>query len=121
MRILVVDDVRDVREMTGMLLQILGHEVFAACNGLQALQMASRQAADVILMDLSMPIMDGLTATRHLRESSDTCHIPIIAISALMVDTARENAIAAGCNECHPKPVDLETLGAIMARYESRV
>jgi len=121
MLILVADDVEDVREVLRSLLELLGHDVMLAANGLQAVQLASRQPPDVVLMDLSMPVMDGITATRALRELAVTSRVPIVLVSAHLPDSSwRARALEAGCNDCYSKPLDPDVLGSILAQFEAR-
>jgi CheY-like chemotaxis protein len=102
MTVLIVDDDRDTREMYGKYLEHAGLHVITVPNGKRALAAAKAQHPDVIVMDLSMPGMDGLTAARHLKSSPETADIPIIALTAAI--TSREAARAAGCDGYLAKP-----------------
>ena len=119
MRILVVDDAPDTRDTMKMLLEIQGHDVEVASNGKEAVECATDQRPDLVLMDLTMPIMDGLTATRQLRHRPETESTPIVALSAYLRDGVwRDKAFAAGCNECLSKPVDFGALDRVLSRFD---
>ena len=118
MVILVTEDVDDTRELMRLLLEHFGHEVETAANGKLALEAVARRMPDLILMDLRMPVMDGFTATRLIRETPEAAAVPIIAVSAYVRDKVwHDKAIAAGCNDCIPKPVDHEKLQRLLAHY----
>ena len=106
--VLVVDDDRAARTMYRMFLTHEGYKVRTARDGGVAIDQAHRWTPDVIVMDLSMPGFDGLTASRWLKESPATAHIPIIALSGRL--TAREEARAAGCDGFIAKPCLLDLL-----------
>jgi CheY-like chemotaxis protein len=111
MIILVAEDSDDIRLMIRVMLEHRGHRVVEAGNGREAVDLATNNKPDVILMDLNMPIMDGIEATKHLREQAATSHMPIIAVTAHCSDLVwRARAIAAGCTECVGKPVDFNRL-----------
>ena len=101
-KVLIVDDDRDARAMYRAYLTHSGCEVRTACDGHRAIDKAHAYAPDVIVMDLAMPNLDGWTASRWLKESPATAHIPIIALSA--VAHARESAHEAGCDAFLAKP-----------------
>jgi CheY-like chemotaxis protein len=119
MKILVVDDAPDTRDTMKMLLEIQGHHVEVASNGKEAVECASDQLPDLVLMDLTMPVMDGLSATRQLRHLPKTETMPIVAVSAYLRDGAwRDRALAAGCNDCLSKPVDFGALDQVLSRFD---
>jgi CheY-like chemotaxis protein len=107
-RVLVVEDDGAARTMYHMFLTHQGYQVQTAHDGGVAIDQAHRWTPDVIIMDLSMPGFDGLTASRWLKESPATAHIPIIALSGRL--TAREEARAAGCDGFIAKPCLLDLL-----------
>jgi CheY-like chemotaxis protein len=114
----VVDDAPDTRDTMKMLLEIQGHHVEVASNGKEAVECASDQLPDLVLMDLTMPVMDGLSATRQLRHLPKTEAMPIVAVSAYLRDGAwRDKALAAGCNDCLSKPVDFGALDQVLSRF----
>jgi two-component system cell cycle response regulator DivK len=121
MIILVADDTDDIRLMLRVKLENKGHCVMEAADGREAVELATRECPDVILMDLSMPVMDGIEATRRLREQSETSNMPIIAVTAHCTDPAwRRRALAAGCTECVGKPVDFQRLDHLITHTLSR-
>jgi two-component system sensor histidine kinase/response regulator len=114
-----VDDAPDTRDTMKMLLEIQGHHVEVASNGKEAVECASDQLPDLVLMDLTMPVMDGLSATRQLRHLPKTETMPIVAVSAYLRDGAwRDRALAAGCNDCLSKPVDFGALDQVLLRFD---
>jgi CheY-like chemotaxis protein len=108
--ILIAEDHHDSREALGALLEAFGFKVLLAVDGLQAVELARRDHPDLILMDVMMPALDGLEATRRLRGFPDTRHIPIITLTAL--DQAREKALDAGANDFLAKPINSRLLFA---------
>jgi two-component system, cell cycle response regulator DivK len=121
MYILVAEDSDDIRLMIKVMLENKGHRVVEASDGREAVELATSKNPDVILMDISMPIMDGIEATKHLREQPATSHMPIIAVTAYCSDPAwRGRAIAAGCAECVGKPVDFKRLEHLIYRVHLR-
>jgi two-component system cell cycle response regulator DivK len=112
--IMVVDDNEDLREMLRFMVERLGYQVVEAENGRVAIEIARRRCPDLILMDLSMPVMDGLAATRLLREIEHMCKVPIIAISANRREQSQADAFAAGCNEYMTKPVNFHQLNTLL-------
>lgn len=109
-RILYVEDNDDNVYMLSRRLKKLGFEVSVASDGEQGIAMARREKPDLILMDLSLPLLDGWEATRRLKGASDTRSIPIIALSAHTMVGDRERALTAGCDDYDAKPVVLESL-----------
>lgn len=102
--VLVVDDVADGREIVGEYLKIGGYRMAGAADGLEAVEMARELLPDVILMDVWLPKMDGLEATRQIKKGETTRHIPIIALTAHGLASARDKALAAGCDAVVTKP-----------------
>ena len=118
LRILVVDDVADARDSMKLLLELDGHEVELATNGLEAIDAAKQHHHDVIFMDIAMPVMDGLTATRHLRRQPETQAVPVVAISAFTNDPRwQERATEAGMTDFLSKPLDYEKLESLLSRF----
>src|SRR5579864_7845920 len=97
-KILYIEDNEDNFYMLSNRLKRRGHEVVAAPDGERGLAMAVTEAPALILMDLSLPLMDGWEATRRLKAASETRHIPVIALSAHSMAGDREKALAAGCD-----------------------
>lgn len=112
--IMVVEDFEDNRFMMRRLLEMSGFDVLEAVNGMEAVQMASDQHPDLILMDLSLPLLDGLAATRRIREFDDLKETPIVAVSAHDTFDFHADAIAAGCNDYVSKPIDFDQLEALV-------
>ena len=109
-KILMVEDNEVNREMLSRRLMKRGYEIVFAADGREAIVQAKACKPDVILMDVRLPNMDGLEATRHLKGDPETRAIPIIAVTAHSMDGDRELAKAAGCDGYESKPVDLASL-----------
>lgn len=117
--VLVVEDYDDTRAMIRMLLEMKGCHVLEALNGREAVEAASSHCKeiDLILMDLRMPVMTGVEATRRIREQSETCAVPIVAMSAHCEGDWREEALAAGALDCFSKPIEPGLIDEILVRY----
>ena len=112
-RILYIEDNEDNEDNVYMLARRLrrkGYEVVVASDGEKGVEMARADAPSLILMDLSLPVLDGWAATRELKAAPETRHVPVIAISAHAMEGDRESALAAGCDDYDTKPVELERL-----------
>jgi two-component system, cell cycle response regulator DivK len=109
-KILYVEDNEDNVYMLVHRLRRHGFEVIVAGDGVQGMDAARRERPDLVLMDLSLPALDGWEATRRLKEAVETRSIPVIALSAHAMAGERERALAAGCDDYDTKPVDLERL-----------
>lgn len=103
-RVLVVDDYPDAREMYSEYLEYCGFEVVQAANGVEALQSALDANPDIILMDLSLPVMDGWEATRRLKSDNRTAAIPVVALTGHALAGISEGAKKAGCDAFVTKP-----------------
>ncbi len=116
--VLVVEDFEDNRFMMRRLLEMSGYRVVEAVNGNQAVEMAESESPDIILMDLSLPVLDGLAATRRIRERNGdgAGRVPIIAVSAHDSADFHAEALAAGCNEYVTKPIDFDQLVRLLDR-----
>ena len=110
MKILYVEDNEDNVYVLKKRLARAGHEVLVAMDGAQGVAMANSEKPDLILMDLSLPVMNGWDATKQLKAEDATKHIPVIALSAHAMTGARESALEAGCNDFDTKPVELKRL-----------
>lgn len=108
--VLLVEDYEDNRVMMKQLLEMSGYKVFEATNGDQAIKMARIEIPDLILMDLSLPRVDGLSATRQIRAVPYLKNVPIIAVSAHDSADFHAEALASGCNEYVTKPIDFGEL-----------
>jgi two-component system cell cycle response regulator DivK len=109
-KILIVEDDEMNRDMLTRRLQRRGYEIIIADNGAQAILIATTEPPDLILMDMSMPVLDGWEATRQIKANTNTKSIPVIGLSAHAMASDREKAIGAGCDEYDTKPVDLNRL-----------
>src|SRR5919112_415581 len=114
--VLVVEDFEDNRFMMRRLLEMSGYRVIEAVNGNQAVEEASSQHPDIILMDLSLPQLDGLAATRRIRAQDGLQKVPIVAVSAHDSADFHAEALAAGCNEYVTKPIDFDQLVQLLDR-----
>ncbi len=119
-KILYVEDNDDNVYMLRGRLTRAGFEVAVATDGEQGVAMAVSEAPDLIVMDLSLPVLDGWEATRRLKSAPDTRAIPIIALSAHAMESDRAKALAAGCDDYDTKPVDfprlLEKIRTLLAK-----
>jgi CheY-like chemotaxis protein len=109
-KILLVEDNEMNRDMLSRRLSRNGFEVVVAIDGAQAVAMAAAESPDLILMDMSLPVMDGLEATRQVKAAAATRSTPIIALTANALVEDRERALAAGCDDFDTKPVELPRL-----------
>lgn len=116
-RILVVEDNRDNMTLIVDVLNSLDYGVIQALDGEQGVEMARNEVPDLILMDLSLPRMDGWTATRLIKAEDKLKHIPIIALTAHAMVGDRERAIEAGCNDYISKPINLKELATKLTEY----
>jgi two-component system cell cycle response regulator DivK len=114
--VLVVEDFEDNRFMMRRLLEMSGYRVLEAINGEEAVEMAERERPGLILMDLSLPLLDGLAATRRIRQHADLREVPIVAVSAHDTADFHADALAAGCNDYVTKPIDFDQLEALLGR-----
>lgn len=119
-RILLVEDNEMNRDMLSRRLERKGHEILIAVDGEQGMAVACNELPDLILMDMSLPVLDGWEATRRLKAMPQTHTIPIIALTAHAMAGDREKCIAAGCNDYDTKPVEfprlLEKIQALLPR-----
>ena len=108
--ILLVEDNEMNRDMLARRLQRRGHEVLVAVDGGQGVELAGRERPDLILLDMSLPVVDGWEAARRLKAAPETRAIPIIALTAHAMAGDRDRALAAGCDDHDTKPVELPRL-----------
>jgi CheY-like chemotaxis protein len=109
-KILLVEDNEMNRDMLSRRLVRKGYEVVLACDGQAGVDMAAAEAPDLILMDMSLPALDGWEATRRLKAAPATRHVPVIALTAHAMSGDRDKALEAGCNDYDTKPIDLPRL-----------
>ena len=115
-RVLLVEDTEDNRFMMRRLLEMSGYQVVEATNGEDAVKVARAESPRLILMDLSLPVIDGLAATRLIRKLPDCQRTPIIAVSAHDSSDFQLEAIEAGCNSYITKPIDFNELEQLIAQ-----
>ena len=115
--VMVVDDNECNRELLSVFLSRIGYNVIEACNGLEAVEIATSRCPDLIIMDLAMPVLDGYGAVRLLRELPEICKVPIVACTAHDTSTHRVQAMSVGFNEFIPKPIDFERLNVVIDRF----
>jgi CheY-like chemotaxis protein len=115
-RILLVEDNEMNRDMLARRLERKGHEVLMAVDGEEAVTSAASEKPDVILMDMSLPVLDGWEATRRIKADAATAGIPVIALTAHAMSGDRQRALEAGCDDYDTKPVDFPGL---MAKVEA--
>ena len=109
-KILYVEDNEDNVYMLSRRLKRKGFDIVVAVDGEQGVEMASTEKPDLILMDLSLPKMDGWTATKHIKNNDELKSIPIIALSAHAMEEHKQRALDSGCNDYDTKPVDINRL-----------
>jgi two-component system cell cycle response regulator DivK len=114
--VMVVEDFEDNRFMMRRLLEMSGYRVLEAINGEEAVELAHRERPQLILMDLSLPQLDGLAATRRIRQYDSLRDVPIVAVSAHDTADFHADALAAGCNDYVTKPIDFDQLEALLQR-----
>jgi two-component system cell cycle response regulator DivK len=114
--ILLVEDTEDNRFMMRRLLEMAGYQVIEATNGEEAVRLAQSERPKLILMDLSLPVIDGLAATRAIRKLDGFGQVPIIAVSAHDTSDFQADALAAGCDSYITKPIDFSELELLIAR-----
>lgn len=116
-KILLVEDNEMNRDMLSRRLTRKGFDVIVAADGLEGLSLAAGERPDLILMDMSLPGMDGWEATRQIKAAPETNHIPVIALTAHAMSDDREKALEAGCDDYDTKPVELERLLGKIGRF----
>lgn len=114
---LLVEDFEDSRFMMRRLLEMAGYGVVEASDGEQAVKLAVQEHPALILMDLSLPKLDGLAATRQIRQQQSMGKTPIVAVSAHDSNESRTEALEAGCDEYVTKPIDFDQLNELLKRF----
>jgi CheY-like chemotaxis protein len=109
-RILLVEDNELNRDMLSRRLERRGHEVVIAVDGEEGLRLAASAKPDIVLMDMSLPVLDGWEATRRLKSDSATRHLPVLGLTAHAMPADRDKVLEAGCDEYDTKPVELPRL-----------
>ncbi|HLJ56077.1 MAG TPA: response regulator [Chthonomonadaceae bacterium] len=117
-KILLVEDNDDNRDMLARRLQRKGYDVVVALDGAAAVTMAATEQPDLVLMDMSLPVLDGWEATRQIKAAPQTRELPVIALTAHAMSGDRERAIEAGCDDYDIKPIELPRL---LAKIEAQL
>jgi CheY-like chemotaxis protein len=117
MRILIIEDNQVNLELATDLLEVAGYEVLSACSAEDGVELARAQQPDLVLMDLSLPGMDGLTATRLLRADNQTMQIPIVVLTANVMKGDEARAREAGANGFIAKPIDTRAFARQIGAY----
>jgi len=115
--IMVVEDYDDTRLLLRKGLEGLGYSVLEASNGQEAVDIAGRERPDLILMDLDLPILDGIAATQRIRQQAGLDGVPIVAVTAYPMSYTHVKAFAKGCDEYMAKPIDMSELARLVNRY----
>lgn len=115
-RVLVAEDFDDVRKMMKVFFEHDGYEVLEAADGYEAVQMAVTEQPDLIIMDIAMPVMDGIQATTAIRQHEHMSEVPIVAVTAY-ADFYYNRALDVGCTDVVAKPVDLSQLQPVINAY----
>jgi two-component system cell cycle response regulator len=116
-RILLVEDNADCRELFSVVIRRLGYEVLEAESGPSAIEKASSELPDLIVMDVTLPGMNGIEATAWIKSNPFTCHIPVIMCSAVQSDQTIAKALKIGAAEFLTKPVGMDSLREMLHRY----
>ena len=114
---MVVEDYDDTRLLLRLGLEGLGYSVLEASNGHEAVEIADREHPDLILMDLDLPILDGIAATQRIRQQAGMQKVPIVAVTAYPMSYTHVRAFAKGCDEYMAKPIDMAALELLVTRY----
>lgn len=115
--IMVVEDYDDTRLLLRHVLEAKGYRVLEATNGQEAVDLSKREHLDLILMDLDLPILDGIAAAQRIRKQVEMSAVPIVAVTAYPMSYTRVKAFAKGCNEYMAKPIDFTQLNELLSRY----
>src|SRR5215213_1169904 len=114
--IMVVEDYDDTRALLKFGLEGMGYSVLEASNGQEAVDIAERERPDLILMDLDLPILDGIAATQRIRQQAEMENVPIVAVTAYPMSYTHVKAFAKGCDEYMAKPIDMTELERVVER-----
>jgi len=115
-KVLIVEDNEDTRTFMKYLIERYGYQAVEAADGIEALEQFKKHQPDIILMDISLPTVGGLTATKAIREIDGTGKVPIIAVTAFG-SLYYDQAIEAGCNDLITKPLDFDVLHPLIEKY----
>ena len=109
-RVLLVEDHEEIWDFLSRRLKRRGYDVIIATDGQQGVEKARAELPDIVLLDMNLPIMDGWTAAGMMKAAPETARLPIIALTAHAMSGDKEKALAAGCDDYHPKPIDFAKL-----------
>ena len=115
-KVLIVEDYADIRAMMKFFVKHQGYQVIEAGDGYEAIEKVKEHHPDLILMDIAMPVLDGVTATEIIRDFYDTKNVPIIALTAYD-ELYQQKAIKAGCNEVISKPIEFDKIEPLLKQY----
>ena len=115
-KVLIVEDYEDSRSFLKFLVESYGYQVFEAADGIEALDSFKKYQPDIVLMDISLPMVNGLITTKAIRECDSTGKVPIIAITSFG-KSFYEQAVEAGCNDLISKPLDTDSLESLLSSY----
>jgi len=115
-KVLIVEDYEDSRSFLKFLVESYGYQVFEAADGIEALDSFKKHQPDIVLMDISLPMVNGLITTKAIRECDSTGKVPIIAITSFG-KSFYEQAVEAGCNDLISKPLDTDSLESLLIGY----
>ena len=118
-KILLVEDNERNRKLVRTILEFRGYEVIECEDGTPSLELARQHKPALVLMDIQLPVMDGITALRKLREDPETAAIPVVAVTASVTPGEREKVVAAGFNGYVAKPIDVTTFGEMVDKHVS--
>ena len=115
-KVLVVEDHADIRKMMSIYLRMFKYEVIEAADGYEAVEKAIEHKPDAVLLDLAMPVLDGIDSARAMRLSDELAEVPILCITAYR-DFYEDRALEAGCNDVMQKPIDFKQLDSLLKRH----
>jgi CheY-like chemotaxis protein len=115
--IMIVEDYDDTRLLLRQALENKGYRVVEAINGQEAVDLVQREHPDLILMDLDLPLLDGIAAAQQIRKQNEMDELPIVAVTAYPLSYTHVKAFAKGCNEYMAKPIDFGELDRLLNRY----
>jgi CheY-like chemotaxis protein len=118
-KILVIEDNEQNLYLIRYILEDCDYEVFSAWDGKEGIELAASILPDLILLDIQLPVMDGYTVARHLRENPDLADTPIVAVTSYAMPGDREKAMEAGCSGYIEKPIDPDTFEVQVGKYLS--
>jgi CheY-like chemotaxis protein len=116
-RVLIIEDNENNRYLAKFILEKNGYEVIEAVNGISGVEMALKEKPDLVIMDIQLPDIDGMEATRRIRAAESDTEIPIVALTSFAMTGDREKALAAGCTGYIEKPINPDTFMEELEKY----